>query len=135
MPRAIASTAVLLLASVATLSATAADWTTFRGADRTAVAPDTDLLDAWPENGPPLLWESTGCGRGYASPTIAGDRIYILGDGLSRPPMPMNTSPASTARAASSCGSPRQAQPGTTASRPGRAPAARPRSTATACMW
>ena len=64
MPRAIASTAVLFLASVATLSATAADWPTFRGADRTAVAPDTGLLDAWPENGPPLLWESTGCGRG-----------------------------------------------------------------------
>ena len=63
--------------------ATAADWPTFRGADRTAVAPDTDLLETWPASGPRLLWETAGAGRGYASPAIAGDRIYTLGDGLS----------------------------------------------------
>ncbi|MFM7136341.1 MAG: PQQ-binding-like beta-propeller repeat protein [Planctomycetota bacterium] len=61
----------------------AADWPTFRGADRTAVAPDTDLLEAWPADGPPLVWETTGAGRGYSSPAIAGDRIFTLGDGLS----------------------------------------------------
>ena len=63
--------------------ATAADWPTFRGADRTAVAPDTDLLETWPANGPRLVWETAGAGRGYASPAIAGNRIYTLGDGLS----------------------------------------------------
>ena len=63
--------------------ATAADWPTFRGADRTAVAPDTDLLETWPATGPKLIWEAAGAGRGYASPAIAGDRIYTLGDGLS----------------------------------------------------
>ena len=64
-------------------AATAADWPTFRGTGRTAVAPDTNLLEAWPQSGPPLVWETAGAGRGYASPAIAGDRIFTLGDGLS----------------------------------------------------
>jgi hypothetical protein len=63
--------------------AAAADWPTFRGPERTAVAPDTDLLETWPAAGPRLLWEAAGAGRGYASPAIAGNRIYTLGDGLS----------------------------------------------------
>jgi outer membrane protein assembly factor BamB len=62
------------------------DWPTFRGVDRTAVAPDTGLLDAWPAAGPPLVWQAAGAGRGYASLAIAGDRIYTLGDGLSTAP-------------------------------------------------
>jgi outer membrane protein assembly factor BamB len=60
--------------------AAAADWPTFRGSDRTAVAPDTNLLEEWPAAGPPLAWESAGAGRGYASLAIAGERIYTLGD-------------------------------------------------------
>ena len=64
----------------------ATDWPTFRGVDRTAVAPDTDLLESWPDDGPPLVWEGAGAGRGYASLAIAGDRIYTLGDGLSTAP-------------------------------------------------
>ena len=63
--------------------APAGDWPTFRGADRTGVAPDTDLLETWPADGPPVVWEATGAGRGYASPAISGDRIFTLGDGLS----------------------------------------------------
>jgi outer membrane protein assembly factor BamB len=89
MPRAITAVCLVLftIASIATLPvATAADWPTFRGAERTGVASDTGLLTEWPEGGPPLLWESAGCGRGYASPTIVGDRIYLLGDGLSTAP-------------------------------------------------
>ena len=66
-----------------TLSAWAADWPTFRGPGRTGVAPDTDLLESWPAEGPPLVWETAGAGRGYASLAIAGDRIFTLGDGLS----------------------------------------------------
>ncbi|MBM4021604.1 MAG: pyrrolo-quinoline quinone [Planctomycetes bacterium] len=61
----------------------AADWPTFRGADRSAVAPDTELLESWPAAGPTVVWETKGAGRGYASPAIAGDRIVTLGDGLS----------------------------------------------------
>ncbi|NBW96529.1 MAG: pyrrolo-quinoline quinone [Planctomycetia bacterium] len=64
-------------------AAPAADWPTFRGIDRTAVAPDTDLLESWPADGPPLVWQTAGAGRGYASLAIAGERIYTLGDGIS----------------------------------------------------
>jgi outer membrane protein assembly factor BamB len=64
-------------------SSLAADWPTFRGPDRTGSAPDTNLLEAWPAEGPPLVWQTAGAGRGYASLAIAGDRIYTLGDGLS----------------------------------------------------
>ncbi|MBI1309810.1 PQQ-binding-like beta-propeller repeat protein [bacterium] len=56
------------------------DWPTFRGAQRTAVAPDTGLLTSWPEGGPKLLWKSKGTGRGYSSLAIADGRIYTLGD-------------------------------------------------------
>ena len=59
------------------------DWPTFRGPNRTSVANDAKLLKAWPKEGPKLLWEGTGAGRGYSSLAIAGDKIYTLGDGLS----------------------------------------------------
>jgi len=78
-PLALVAATTLLVAS----SARAADWPTFRGPGRTAVAPDTDLLESWPADGPPLVWETKGAGRGYASLAIVGDRIYTLGDGLS----------------------------------------------------
>lgn len=61
-------------------------WPTFRGPGRTAVSPDTGLLTEWPKDGPKLLWETKGAGRGYSSLAIAGGRIYTLGDGSSDAP-------------------------------------------------
>jgi len=61
----------------------AEDWPTFRGAQRKAVTSDTNLMQSWPEEGPKLIWETTGAGRGYASFAVAGERIFTLGDGLS----------------------------------------------------
>lgn len=58
-------------------------WPSFRGADRTAVSQETGLLQEWPKEGPQLLWETAGAGRGYASLAIAGGKIFTLGDGLS----------------------------------------------------
>ena len=78
-PVALIAATTLLAAS----SAFASDWPTFRGPGRTAMAPDTDLLESWPAEGPPLVWETKGAGRGYASVAIVGNRIYTLGDGLS----------------------------------------------------
>jgi len=71
------------VAGFASVSAWAGDWPTFRGADRTGVSADTGLLQSWPEGGPKLVWEAKGAGRGYASPAVAGDKLYTLGDGLS----------------------------------------------------
>jgi outer membrane protein assembly factor BamB len=72
-----------LLLALTLLPATAGDWPTFRGADRSAVSKETGLLANWPTEGPPLVWKVRGAGRGYASLAIAGGRIYTLGDGPS----------------------------------------------------
>jgi outer membrane protein assembly factor BamB len=58
----------------------AEDWPTFRGKNRTAIAPDTNLLESWPESGPTLLWKTAGAGRGYSSTTVADGKIFVLGD-------------------------------------------------------
>jgi outer membrane protein assembly factor BamB len=71
---------VILLAEASVVSA--ADWPTFRGADRSGVSKETGLLQEWPEDGPKLLWKIEGTGRGYSSVAIAGNRIYTLGDGI-----------------------------------------------------
>ncbi len=59
------------------------DWPTFRGPNRTAVVNDSKLLKSWPADGPKLLWEGSGAGRGYSSLAIVGNKMYTLGDGLS----------------------------------------------------
>ncbi len=60
------------------------DWPTFRGPNnRSAVVNDPKLLKSWPKDGPKLLWEVAGAGRGYASLAIVGGKMYTLGDGLS----------------------------------------------------
>lgn len=76
----LASMAIVLLGSV--LAASATDWPTFRGPDRTGVSNETGLLTEWPADGPELLWKTTGVGRGYSSLAIADGRIFTLGDGL-----------------------------------------------------
>ncbi len=58
-------------------------WPQFHGPQRNAVSTDKGLLTQWPENGPPLVWEAHGAGRGYASVAIVGERLYTMGDGLS----------------------------------------------------
>ena len=78
-----AAACVAAALAVPALAARADDWPTFRGPGRTAVATCGGLLDKWPDGGPKLVWKTAGAGRGYASPAIAGDRIYTLGDGLS----------------------------------------------------
>ncbi len=65
-----------LVAGMATLSA---DWSQWRGPDRTGVSPETGLLTQWPANGPAPLWTADGAGVGYGSMSIAGDRLFVQG--------------------------------------------------------
>ncbi len=58
----------------------AGDWPSFRGADRTGISHETGLLKQWPVDGPKLLWETAGAGRGYSSLAIAGGKFFVLGD-------------------------------------------------------
>ncbi|GIW99123.1 MAG: polyvinyl alcohol dehydrogenase [Pirellulaceae bacterium] len=57
-------------------------WPTFRGPDRTAVAEGEQLADQWPQDGPPLVWEATGIGRGYSSVALDQQRALTMGDTL-----------------------------------------------------
>lgn len=53
-----------------------AEW---RGGNRSGIYNETNLLKAWPENGPALLWENNDLGSGYGSPTITNDKLFIVG--------------------------------------------------------
>lgn len=77
---------VCLTLAISTLLGSACqaeDWPTFRGAQRTGISSETNLLDRWAEGGPELLWTATGAGRGYASPAISKGKLFTLGDGPS----------------------------------------------------
>ncbi len=72
--------AILFVAVFSLASAgLAKDWPSWRGPDRTAIAPETGLLKEWSENGPPLVWKADGFGGGFSSVAIVGDRIFTMG--------------------------------------------------------
>jgi outer membrane protein assembly factor BamB len=56
------------------------DWPQWRGPNRDNVSRESGLLKEWPKDGPPLAWKAKGLGGGYSSVSIAGDRIYTMGD-------------------------------------------------------
>jgi outer membrane protein assembly factor BamB len=58
---------------------TAADWPQWRGPNRDGVSKEIGLLLKWPEGGPKLLWQVKDLGDGYSTPSVVGDRLYVLG--------------------------------------------------------
>ena len=58
-----------------------ADWPQWRGAKRDGISTETGLLERWPEEGPPLAWKATEVGTGHSSVSVAGGRVYTMGDG------------------------------------------------------
>jgi outer membrane protein assembly factor BamB len=65
------------LASLDSVSVTSS-WPRFRGPRSDNIAPaDVELADAWPSNGPPVLWRLQ-LGDGHAGPAIRHGRVYIL---------------------------------------------------------
>jgi outer membrane protein assembly factor BamB len=65
-------------AMLLSLAAYAADWPQWRGPLRNAVSTETGLLTEWPKEGPRLVWQAKDIGDGYATPSVAGNRIYVL---------------------------------------------------------
>jgi outer membrane protein assembly factor BamB len=61
------------------LTATAADWTQWRGPDREDRSPDTGLLKQWPAGGPRRAWLNRDVGLGYAGYSIVDGRLYTMG--------------------------------------------------------
>jgi outer membrane protein assembly factor BamB len=68
-----------LLSLAALTSASATDWPTFRGADRTDVSKETGLLKEWPADGPKRVWLNENAGLGYAGYSIVGGVLYTMG--------------------------------------------------------
>lgn len=61
-------------------SVPASDWPCWRGPQRNAISPETGLLSRWPAQGPTLVWTAEGLGRGHSTPSVAGGRVFGLGD-------------------------------------------------------
>ena len=56
------------------------DWPQWRGPRRDGISNEKGLLPGWPQDGPKLLWKISGLGKGWSSPIIVGNRLYITGD-------------------------------------------------------
>lgn len=52
----------------------------WRGTDRLGIYEETELLNKWPDEGPELLWVYKGIGRGYATPSVTENRIFVNGE-------------------------------------------------------
>lgn len=61
------------------LCSQAADWPTFRGADRSDISTETGLLKKWPDAGPKQVWINKDSGLGYAGFAIVGGTLYTMG--------------------------------------------------------
>ena len=51
----------------------------WRGPDRSGTYHETGLLKSWAEEGPTLLWETLDVGKGYSSPVVVNEKIYVTG--------------------------------------------------------
>lgn len=70
---------LLVSAALAAPGARESDWPQWRGPKRDAVSTEKGLLQSWGEQGPPLAWKASGLGKGLASVSISGGRIYTMG--------------------------------------------------------
>jgi outer membrane protein assembly factor BamB len=69
-----------LTAPAAETSSPTTDWVQFRGPNRDGISPDKGLLTQWPKDGPKLIWKAEGLGIGFSSVSVAGSRIFTMGD-------------------------------------------------------
>lgn len=67
---------IVLTAFVFTANAQLVQW---RGPNRDGHFPETGLLKEWPENGPEMILETEGIGKGWSSPILVGNMIYTTG--------------------------------------------------------
>ncbi len=72
---------LLLVAGIFLVSSAplpAEDWPQWRGPQRDGVSKETGLLKQWPKEGPKLLWQVKDIGYGFSTPSVVGDRLYLL---------------------------------------------------------
>jgi outer membrane protein assembly factor BamB len=70
-----AVTAVVL---TVTCACSPSDWPQWRGPNRDGISKETGLLKEWPKTGPKLLWQAKDIGQGYSTPSVVGDRLYLM---------------------------------------------------------
>ncbi len=51
--------------------------TKWRGPNGNGIYSETGLLTKWPANGPEILWAFDKLGKGYSSPVVANEQIYV----------------------------------------------------------
>jgi len=66
--------------SQAPTGVTTTDWPQFHGPARDSICREEGLLQTWPKGGPKLLWTLQGLGRGYSTISIAGSKLFTMGD-------------------------------------------------------
>ncbi|MFO1092185.1 MAG: PQQ-binding-like beta-propeller repeat protein [Planctomycetaceae bacterium] len=52
------------------------DWPCFLGPRHDGTSAETGILEPWPEEGPPLVWEQR-IGTGYSAPSVHGGRLVV----------------------------------------------------------
>ncbi|MBQ0024000.1 MAG: PQQ-like beta-propeller repeat protein [Prevotellaceae bacterium] len=77
---------MLLIGSMVAMSCTAQSTSQsgqsihgWRGPLNNGSYPDTGLLKEWPEGGPEMIFETLDAGKGYSSPQVVGDKVYLTG--------------------------------------------------------
>lgn len=69
-----------ILAMIAIGASAQNNFNGFRGPNRDGLYPaEKGLMKQWPAEGPQMLWEDLTIGKGYSSPVIVGDHLYITG--------------------------------------------------------
>ncbi len=55
----------------------ASDWPQFLGPTRNGVYAGADLADAWPKDGPPVVWQKK-VGQGFSGPAVASGKLILF---------------------------------------------------------
>ena len=68
-----------LLSGVVVTAALAADWPQWRGPQRNGISAEKGWQSQWPASGPRQVW-TADVGKGFSSVTVAGGRLYTMGN-------------------------------------------------------
>ena len=72
----VALAAGLEWSAAAAKEAAGEDWPQFLGPTADGISRETGLLDKWPTNGPPVIWEKQ-VGAGYGAPSVRGGLLVL----------------------------------------------------------
>ena len=68
-----------LVVSAIVMNSFAQELVQWRGPHRNGIYDETNLLKEWPIDGPKLLWNYDGLGKGFTSVIVVKDKIYTTG--------------------------------------------------------